>query len=148
MTFLSDQKIEGQIGPIPHSFFPEVTDQNFEIAILFSTVEKSNNYIFEDDLTLQRPGGRAAICELCPLFTSSIGCWEVHWHFQGEFFSGRGEEGLGEAVTRKDLSVDEFITVEENFHEGGAWFFSIILKKNNEKLNKDQVFSVESKEQY
>ena len=37
---------------------------------------------------------------------------------------------------------------KENFHVGGAGFSSIIKRKNNEILNKKQVFSTESKEQH
>ena len=33
-------------------FSPKLPDQIFEIAILFSMVEKYNNYVFEDDLML------------------------------------------------------------------------------------------------
>jgi len=33
---------------------------------LFSIVEKSNNYVFEDGLTSTVPRGRAASYELCP----------------------------------------------------------------------------------
>ena len=36
-------------------FSPKSPDEKFNIAILFSVVEKSNNYIFEDDFQ-QYPG--------------------------------------------------------------------------------------------
>ena len=42
-------KLEVKWGPLPRSFFPEPADQNFEIAILFSIVEKYNNYVFKDE---------------------------------------------------------------------------------------------------
>ena len=42
------------------------------------------------------------------------------------------------------LSMEEFVTGEEDFHEGGAAFSSIILKKLKNKYEK--VFSTESKE--
>ena len=48
MPFLSDQKIGGQLGPFPRYFFPKSTDQNFYLTILFSIVEKANNYAFGD----------------------------------------------------------------------------------------------------
>ena len=32
---------------------------------------------------------------------------------------------------------------EENFHEGSAGFTSIILKKNNEKINRKKFFQLE-----
>ena len=31
-------------------FSPKLTDQNFEIAVLFHIVEKLNNYVFGDNL--------------------------------------------------------------------------------------------------
>ena len=43
-------------------FFPKSTDQNFEIAILFSIVENHNNYVFGDDLLPHSPWGRG--CKL------------------------------------------------------------------------------------
>ena len=33
---------------------------------------------------------------------------------------------MGEGVTREDLSVEEFFMREENIHEGGAGFSSIV----------------------
>ena len=41
--------------------------------------------------------------------------------------------------------MEEFVISEENFHEGGAAFSSIILK-NNEKNKYEKLFSTESKE--
>ena len=37
--------------------FPKSTDQNSEIAILFSIVEKPYNYVFGDDLLPHNPPG-------------------------------------------------------------------------------------------
>ena len=46
-----------------------------------------------------------------------------HIHIQGDVFGlRRGVEGRGYA---EELSVEEFVMGEENFHEGGAGFFSI-----------------------
>jgi len=59
---------------------------------LFNIVEKSNNYVLEDDLIFYSSCGRAASYELCPLFTYSIGYWEVYRHFPGYFFLGGGSE--------------------------------------------------------
>ena len=52
--------------------------------------------------------------------------------FEGHFRVGVGV-GRGKEVTWEDLSMEEFITSEENFHERSAGFSSII-KKNNEKM--------------
>ena len=61
------------------------------------------------------------------MLTYSNGYWEVYRCFQVDFLvGGRGlkkEDILGE------LSMEEFVTGEENFHEGSAGFTSIILKK-------------------
>ena len=50
MPFFRDEKIGGQVGNLQTSFFRKSADQNFEIAILFNTVKKTNNHMFEDDL--------------------------------------------------------------------------------------------------
>ena len=48
----------------------------------------------------------------------------------------------------EELSIEEFDMGEENFHEGKAGFSSIILKKDNEKINMKSFFSTGSKEQH
>ena len=58
VPFLGDQKIRGQLGPPPRSFSPMLQDQNFEVAISFSFVYKSNKYVFEDDLIPRGLQGR------------------------------------------------------------------------------------------
>ena len=72
------------------------------------------------------PGGGAASYKFRPMFTYDNGYWEVYRHFQGDFLIwGRGwKEGdmLGE------ISIEEFVMGEENFHEGSAEFSSIIKK--------------------
>ena len=51
MPFLSDQKNWEISRPPPTLiFFSKSTDQNFEIAILFSIVENHTNYVFGDVL--------------------------------------------------------------------------------------------------
>ena len=62
VPFLSDQIIRGLLGPSHAHFFLRSPDQNFEIVILFSKVEKSNNYVFEDDLIPRSARGKG--CEL------------------------------------------------------------------------------------
>ena len=47
-----------------------------------------------------------------------------------------------------EFSIEEFVMGEENFHEGSTGFSSIILKKNNEKINMKKFFSAGSKEQH
>ena len=57
--FLSDQKNRRAPRPPPMLIiFPKSPDQNSEIAILFTIVEKSNNYVFRDDLLPRSPRGR------------------------------------------------------------------------------------------
>ena len=67
VPFLSDQKIGGLLGPLPRSFYPKSPNQIFELAILLSIVEISNNYVFEDDLIPHSPQGKG-----CKLWTSPI----------------------------------------------------------------------------
>ena len=53
--------------------------------------------------------------------------WDVCRHFREDFFSwGRD---LGEEVRRGKLSMEEFVTGKENFHEGGASFLKHFLKE-------------------
>ena len=59
MLFLSDQKNWRAPRPPPTLIiFPMSKDQNSEIAILFSVVEKPYNYVFGDDLLSHSPRGR------------------------------------------------------------------------------------------
>ena len=85
--------------------------------------------------------GGATSYKLWPVLTYSNGYWEVYRRFREDIFGwGRGwEEGdiLGE------LSFEEFVMGEENFHEGSAGFTSIIKKKNNEKINMKKFFQLE-----
>ena len=53
----------------------------------------------------------------------SSGYYEVY--FRGAFFV-LGWEWVGVRVTWEDLSMEEFIMREDNFHEGGVGFSSII----------------------
>ena len=63
VPFLNDQKNwRAPRPPLTFIFPPKSTDQNFEIAILFSIVENHNNYVFKYDLLPQNPWGRG--CKL------------------------------------------------------------------------------------
>ena len=66
VPFLSDQKIGGQIDPLSRLYFSKLFDQNFEIAILFSIVERPNNYAFRDNITPHSPWERSLYCKICP----------------------------------------------------------------------------------
>ena len=116
------KQIGGKLGPLSCSFFPKVTSSNFQIAILFSVVEKFNNYVLEDDLIHHGPRGRAASYELCPLFIYSIGYWEIYKSFQGDFFLMGGGVGLrgwifswGKRIFMKE--VLDFPALFENNHK-------------------------------
>ena len=65
--------------------------------------------------------------------------------FRGTFLRWGEVVGL-RGVTWEDRSMEEFITREENFHEVGAGFSSIIKKKKNEKIK--DFFSTGSNEQH
>ena len=128
-------KLEGTYAPSRAIFLPKLQDQNSDLAILFSIVEKPYNYVFRDDLL---PHGddtvpvRGAISyKLWPVLTYSNGYWEVYRRFQEDFWvGGRGWE---EGDMSGELSIEEFVIGEENFHEGSAGFTSIILKKTMKK---------------
>ena len=66
--------------------------------------------------------------------------WKCTHVFKG-FFFGFGE-GLRRAEMLGELSIKEFVTGEENFHEQSSGFSSII-KKNNEKINMKKFFQLE-----
>ena len=90
--------------------------------------------------------------KLWPVFAYSIGSWEMYTRFQGDFSVGGKVwgEGLcggkvwGEEVMRGELPMKEFVMGEENFHEGGAGFFSIFLN-NNEKINMKKFFQLKGR---
>ena len=69
------------------------------------------------------PVGGAASYKLRPVFTYSNGYWEMYRCFQGDFFVKR--RGRGEGVMLGELSMEEFVKGEENFHEGDVGFSSI-----------------------
>ena len=59
MPFSSNQKNWKAPRPLPTLIiFPKSTDQNSEIAILFSVVEINYHYVFGDDLFPRSPHGR------------------------------------------------------------------------------------------
>ena len=82
------------------------------------------------------PGGGAASYKLWPVFRYSNGYWEVYRFFQGDFF------GCGEGSLWEDLCLEEYLMGEKRFNEGGTGFSSIIIKKNNEKINMKKFFQL------
>ena len=99
------ENIEGQLGPLLCVFFSsKSTGKNFEIAILFNIVGKSNNCLRGGINHPQSPGGRATSYELDPLFVSSISYWEVY----RRFLVGRGDAS-------EDFSIEYFFMGEGNF---------------------------------
>ena len=131
MPFLSDQKIRWHLGPLPRSFFPKSTDQNFEMAILFHIVENHNNYVFGNDLPPQSLGEGLQVTNFdqC-LHTVMVSgkCTDV---IRGNFWFGCG--GSGEGAIWEDLSLEEYFMGEEKFNEKGAGFSSITVKKQEAK---------------
>ena len=112
------KKTGGHLGP-PHAhFFPKSPDQNCETAILFSIVKKN--------LKTMSPweGLQVTNFDQCLHIVMVIG--KFTYTFRGFFGWGRGLWG--------ELSMEEFVMGEVNFHERGAGFFSIFLK-SIEKTN-------------
>ena len=65
VPFLSDQKNWRAPRPLPALIFSQKSpDQNSEIAVLFTIVEKPNNYVFRDNLLPPVPVGGAASYKL------------------------------------------------------------------------------------
>ena len=65
------------------------------------------------------------------MLTYSNRYWEVYRYFQGDFLVGGGVEK--KEICWGELSIEEFVMREENFHEGRAGFSSIIKKKTMKK---------------
>ena len=63
--------------------------------------------------------GGAASYKLWPVFTYCNGFWEVYSASEG-FFCLMG--GFREGVYAGELSMEELVMVEENFHEGAQDF--------------------------
>ena len=135
MPFLSDQKNWRAPRPPPTLIFsPKSTDQNFEIAILFRTktiITMSLGMTYSPTV----PVGGAASYKLRPVFTYNNGYWEVYSVFRGFCFWFWGWE---------DLSLEKYVMVEQKLNEKGSGFSKITIKKNNEKINMEKFFSIES----
>ena len=124
-------------------FFPKSTDQNFEIAILFCTVENHNSYVFGDDLLPHSPWGRDCKSQnvIWPMFIYSNGYWEVYQRFQGDFF------GLGVGLRRGGLCGRIFLWRNISWGKTNSMkrvqdFLALILKKNNENINMKKFFQL------
>ena len=63
-AFFSNQKLEGTQAPSHAHFFPKSTDENFEIAILFSIVKKHNKMYLGTTYSPIVPGEGAASYKL------------------------------------------------------------------------------------
>ena len=125
MPFLSDQKNRRAPRPPPTLIiFPKSTDQNYEIAILFSVFEKPYNYVFGDDLLPHSPRGRGQQVtnfDQCLHIVMVIGkCTGV---FRRIFWLEAGAEKKG--ICWGNFFIEEFVMGEENCHEGSAGFTSI-----------------------
>ena len=65
------------------------------------------------------------------MLTYSNGYWEVYRCFQENFLVG--ERGRKEGDILGELSIEDLVMGEENFHEGSAGFTNIIKKKTMKK---------------
>ena len=111
-------------------------NQNFEIAVLFGIVRKSNNYVFRGELLPTVLWGRAASYKLSPLFTYINSYSDVHIHFQGDLF-WLGKVIWEEGVTWDDLSVENLSWGREFPWRGSKIFWHSWKKKWK---NKHEIF--------
>ena len=129
MNFLNDQKIGGQLCPLPRSFFPKSTDQIFEIAILFSIVDNLNKYVFGMTYSPKTPRGGAASYKLWPVFIYSNGYCEVYKRFSGGLFWVGGGGGLcGRIFLWRKKSWKK-----RNSMKGAQDFLALLQKKTMKK---------------
>ena len=85
-------KIEGKLASLQRPFFPKSFDQNFEIAILFSIVKRSNNYTFVDNMLPNSSWVEGyKLQNLFIVYAYSVCYWEVNSNFwRGVDFLLRG----------------------------------------------------------
>ena len=80
----------GQLGPLPHHFFPKSSDQNFDMVFFFSIVDTHNNYVFRDKMTPYNPWGMVLSYKIYPFF---VCYWNLYmflgWGGEDDFSSGR-----------------------------------------------------------
>ena len=89
--FLSDLKNRKAPRPPPMLIFsPKSPDQNSEIAILFSIVEKPNCYAFGDELLLHSLRGRACMLQTLASVNTVMVIGKCTDAFGGFFGWGRG----------------------------------------------------------
>ena len=90
VPFLNDPKYwRAPRPPATLIIFPKSPDQNSEIAILFSIVEKPYNYVFGDDLLPQNPRGRGYKLQT---LTSAFPWKNLSWRKKNSM-KGAQEEG-------------------------------------------------------
>ena len=139
--------MEGNWGPSHAHFFPKSSDQNFEIAILFSMVENMIKMSFRMTWSPKVPRGRAESYELYSMLTYSIGYWEVYRLFQRRFFLVGGGRRASGAI-RKDLSMKEVFMGEGTLLWRGRRISQHYLKKDQKLYIKKTGFSTEGGEHH
>jgi hypothetical protein len=113
-------------------FFPKSPDQNLKIVILFSVVEKSNNYVFEDALIPHSPWGKES-----RLRTLSIVCilYRLLQSIQkisgGGYFTWWGGRSGGRGHVERSFNGGMFHGGREFFMKGVP-DFPVLFKKRKE----------------
>ena len=127
MPFLRDRKNWNVSRLLLRTFFPKVTGSKFGDSLSVQLSRKLSNYVFEDDLIPpQSPGKGLQVTNLdhcLHIVRVIMKCTDV---FRGRFF----KLGWGwiRGVCLRGSFHGQFIKREENFHEGGTEFSSIIKK--------------------
>ena len=130
-TFLSEQEIGGQLGPLPGSFSSNVADQNFEIAILYNIVNKSNDCVFEDELIPQSPWRKSDKLWALPHCLHTVFVIGKYIEFFKGIFSGGG--GWGGAYTWRSFHGGFFQGEKKIFKDrGGVPDFPALFQERSE----------------
>ena len=109
-------------------FFPESPDQNLEVTILFSIVEISNNYVFEDDIIPHKEALQVMNFDHCLHIVLVIGKYTDV--FRGIFlvvvWGIRLRRRKGKIFSKEKIFIGE-----ENFFVGGLDFPTLFKTVRN-----------------
>ena len=129
MPFLSDQENWRATSPFLQHFFLISSDQNFEMAVFFSIIERPNNYVYRDKIAPHISWGTVFKLLNLPVVLFAIGKHAYIFHegregrifclediLHGENFTWR-EEFIGDEYSRGSFTLGEFDIISiRNFY--------------------------------